>query len=84
MEAGRTIYQYHFKVWPYKGVPHDPKAILEFYQDVTQCQSMLVTNGVEMGPIVVHSSEGVGRTGTFIVIDILLNLIASHGKCVCM
>ena len=80
MEAGRNIYQYHFKVWPYNGIPHDSKAILEFLQDVTQCQSTLVTDHMEPGAIVVHSSEGIGRTGTFIVIDILLNLIASHGK----
>ena len=82
MEAGRNIYQYHFKVWPYNGIPHDSKAILEFLQDVTQCQGTLVTDHMEPGAIVVHSSEGIGRTGTFIVIDILLNLIAYKGECV--
>ena len=37
-------------------------------------------DGVAPGSIVVHSSEGIGRTGTFIVIDILLNLIAFQGE----
>ena len=44
-------------------------------------------DGVAPGSIVVHSSEGIGRTGTFIVIDILLNLIAFQGEgkvCMCV
>lgn len=83
-DAGRSIFQYHFKSWPHHGVPHDPGAILGFLQDVTPRQSTLGIHGVEPGPVVVHSSEGVGRTGTFIVIDILLNLIAFQGECVCV
>ena len=82
-EAGRSIYQYHFKAWPDPGVPHDPGAILGFVQNVTLHQSNLTTDGVQPGPVVVHSSEGIGRTGTFIVIDILLNLIAFQGEGKC-
>ena len=69
-------------MWPHHGVPRDPGAVLEFLLDVTLRHSTLATDGVEPGPIVVHSSEGVGRTGTFIVIDILLNLIAFQGESV--
>ncbi len=44
------------------------------------------------GPIIVHCSAGIGRTGTFIVIDTLLNVITLHGqllhillyKCTCV
>lgn len=61
-------------------MPRDPGAILGFLQDVTLHQSTLVRDGVAPGSIVVHSSEGIGRTGTFIVIDILLNLIAFQGE----
>ena len=69
-------------MWPHHGVPHDPGAVLGFLQDVTLRQSTLATEGVEPGPPVVHCSAGIGRTGTFIVIDILLNLIAYQGECV--
>ena len=63
-------------------MPHNPGAVLKFVQDVSLEQNTLVMDAA----LVVHSSEGIGRTGTFIAIDILLNLIASQGegKCVCM
>ena len=83
-DTGRTVLQYHFKAWPDHGVPHDPGAVLGFLQDVTLSQSTLATKGVEPGPVVVHCSAGIGRTGTFIVVDILLNLIAFQGVCVCV
>ena len=67
-------------MWPHHDVPYDPGAVLGLQQDVTLCQSTLATDGFDPGPIVVQSSEGIGRTGTFIVIDILLNFIAYQGK----
>ena len=76
---GRRIVQFHFKAWPDHGVPHDPGAVLGFLQDVNLQQSTLAENDQEMGPIVVHCSAGIGRTGTFIVVDILLNLIGFQG-----
>ena len=78
---GREITQFHFKAWPDHGVPHDPGAVLGFLQDVNLQQTSLASDdGQEMGPIVVHCSAGIGRTGTFIVVDILLNLIGYQGN----
>ena len=74
----RNMYHFHFKAWPDNGVPHDPGAVLAFLTDVNLKQSTL-TGDREPGSIVVHCSAGIGSTGTFIVIDILLHLISFQG-----
>jgi len=73
----RRVYQYHFKAWPDHGVPADPSTVLNFLQDVNDRQNSF-SPGV--GPVVVHCSAGIGRTGTFIVIDILLNVLVTEGE----
>ncbi|XP_046547112.1 tyrosine-protein phosphatase non-receptor type 11-like isoform X2 [Haliotis rubra] len=72
----RQIYQYHFQTWPDYGVPADPGSVLNFLHVVNARQEMIDDKA---GPIVVHCSAGIGRTGTFIVIDIILNQIKVHG-----
>ncbi|XP_013383779.1 tyrosine-protein phosphatase non-receptor type 11 [Lingula anatina] len=71
----RKVYHYHFKVWPDHGVPADPGCVLSFLQDVNTQQESIPG----AGPIVVHCSAGIGRTGTFIVIDMILNQIRQQG-----
>ncbi|XP_054719961.1 tyrosine-protein phosphatase non-receptor type 11-like [Uloborus diversus] len=71
----RTIYHYHFTAWPDHGVPSDPGCVLNFLHDVNHRQESI--NGA--GPIVVHCSAGIGRTGTFIVIDMIVDLIKRQG-----
>ncbi|XP_030382645.1 tyrosine-protein phosphatase corkscrew isoform X2 [Scaptodrosophila lebanonensis] len=75
----RRIYHYHFQVWPDHGVPADPGCVLNFLQDVNTRQSNLAQAGEKPGPICVHCSAGIGRTGTFIVIDMILDQIVRHG-----
>ena len=71
----RILYQYHFTAWPDHGVPADPGCVLNFLQEVNQKQEHVQP----AGPIVVHCSAGIGRTGTFIVIDQIIDLIKRHG-----
>ncbi|XP_017473137.1 PREDICTED: tyrosine-protein phosphatase corkscrew isoform X2 [Rhagoletis zephyria] len=75
----RRIYHYHFQVWPDHGVPQDPGCVLNFLQDVNTKQSQLTLAGEKPGPICVHCSAGIGRTGTFIVIDMILDQIDRYG-----
>ncbi|XP_060577601.1 receptor-type tyrosine-protein phosphatase epsilon-like [Ruditapes philippinarum] len=63
----RILYQMHFTAWPDKSTPKDAHTIVEFWEKVTRIPTF------ELGPIIVHCSAGVGRTGTFIALDILAN-----------
>ena len=58
----RIVRQFHFTIWPDHGVPEEPSPLLHFVRKVTQ------SNSQNAGPMVVHCSAGVGRTGTFISI----------------
>ncbi|XP_075966843.1 tyrosine-protein phosphatase non-receptor type 11 isoform X3 [Anarhichas minor] len=71
----RTVWQYHFRAWPDHGVPTDPGGVLDFLEEVNLKQESIA----DAGPIAVHCSAGIGRTGTFIVIDILIDVIREKG-----
>lgn len=62
----REIKQLQFTAWPDHGVPDHPAPFLQFLRRVRGC------NPQDSGPIVVHCSAGVGRTGCFIVIDSMI------------
>ncbi|KAL5021756.1 hypothetical protein ScPMuIL_000911 [Solemya velum] len=59
------VQQFHFTAWPDHGVA-DPRQLVVFHRRVTQ------TNTSLPGPLLVHCSAGIGRTGTFIGLDALV------------
>ncbi|XP_029686591.1 receptor-type tyrosine-protein phosphatase S-like isoform X9 [Takifugu rubripes] len=65
----REVRQFQFTAWPDHGVPEYPTPFLNFLRRVKAC------NPPDAGPISVHCSAGVGRTGCFIVIDAMLERI---------
>ncbi|XP_069482053.1 receptor-type tyrosine-protein phosphatase delta isoform X18 [Ambystoma mexicanum] len=71
----REVRQFQFTAWPDHGVPEHPTPFLAFLRRVKTC------NPSDAGPMVVHCSAGVGRTGCFIVIDAMLERI-KHEKTV--
>ncbi|XP_069769297.1 tyrosine-protein phosphatase non-receptor type 6-like, partial [Narcine bancroftii] len=71
----RHIYHYQYMSWPDHGVPSDPGGVLSFLEQVNQKQESLP----DAGPIIVHCSAGIGRTGTIIVIDMLIDKISRQG-----
>ncbi|XP_041430169.1 protein tyrosine phosphatase receptor type D S homeolog isoform X46 [Xenopus laevis] len=71
----REVRQFQFTAWPDHGVPEHPTPFLAFLRRVKTC------NPPDAGPMVVHCSAGVGRTGCFNVIDAMLERIR-HEKTV--
>ncbi|XP_055342450.1 tyrosine-protein phosphatase Lar-like isoform X3 [Paramacrobiotus metropolitanus] len=68
----REVRQYQFTGWPDHGVPESPTQFLMFLRRVK------TGNPPEAGPLVVHCSAGVGRTGAFIVIEAQLDRLQSE------
>ncbi|KAL5022721.1 hypothetical protein ScPMuIL_001876 [Solemya velum] len=60
-----AVQQFHFTAWPDHGVA-DPRQLVVFHRRVMQSNTPLP------GPLLVHCSAGIGRTGTFIGLDALL------------
>ncbi|XP_056619302.1 tyrosine-protein phosphatase non-receptor type 2a [Triplophysa dalaica] len=67
----RQIYHFHYTTWPDFGVPESPASFLNFLFKVRESGSL----GPENGPAVIHCSAGIGRSGTFSLVDTCLVLI---------
>lgn len=67
----REVIHFHYTTWPDFGVPQSPTAFLRFL-NVVRNSGALDEN---VGPPVVHCSAGIGRSGTFCLVDSCLVLI---------
>ncbi|KAK1795145.1 hypothetical protein P4O66_010325 [Electrophorus voltai] len=70
-EESRNIYHFHYTSWPDFGVPESPASFLDFLFKVRESGSLEPENG----PAVVHCSAGIGRSGTFSLVDTCLVLM---------
>ncbi|KAF5893464.1 receptor-type tyrosine-protein phosphatase beta-like, partial [Clarias magur] len=64
----RTVRQFHYTVWPDHGVPESTQSLVQFVRTVRD----YINRTPGSGPSIIHCSAGVGRTGTFIVLDRVL------------
>eukprot|EP00731_Ephydatia_muelleri_P018888 Em0011g928a len=71
--AARKVTQFHFTGWPDHGVPEYATSLLAFHRKVKS------QHDGSKGPILAHCSAGVGRTGTLIAIDTVLEQIEKEG-----
>lgn len=64
-EKDRKLFQWHFKEWRDASSPTDVENLLTFIEAIRESE--------RKKPILVHCSAGVGRTGVYIALDILLD-----------
>jgi len=70
----RTVTQFHFLTWGELNNPSSAKALLDFRRKVNKC-----FRG-RSSPIIVHCNDGVARTGTYILLDTVLNRICKGAR----
>ena len=68
-EECRMILHFHYFSWPDFGVPQNPMVFLDFLMEVRE--SGVMQPGV--GPVVVHCSAGIGRSGVFSLTDVCVS-----------
>ncbi|XP_066483620.1 receptor-type tyrosine-protein phosphatase N2 [Tiliqua scincoides] len=70
----RTVTQFHFLTWHDQKVPASTRSLLDFRRKVNKCYRG------RSCPVIVHCSDGAGRSGTYILIDMVLNKMAKGAK----
>ncbi|XP_055782425.1 receptor-type tyrosine-protein phosphatase U-like isoform X7 [Salvelinus fontinalis] len=71
--AKHEVCQFHFTSWPEHGVPYHATGLLAFIRRVK------ASTPTDAGPVVVHCSVGAGRTGCYIVLDVMLDMAECEG-----
>ncbi|XP_031715384.1 receptor-type tyrosine-protein phosphatase C isoform X2 [Anarrhichthys ocellatus] len=70
----REVTHIQFMSWPDHGVPGEPHLLLKLRRRVNAFKNFF------SGPIIVHCSAGVGRTGTYIGIDAMMEGLEAEGR----
>uniref|UniRef100_A0A903YIZ5 protein-tyrosine-phosphatase n=1 Tax=Anopheles minimus TaxID=112268 RepID=A0A903YIZ5_9DIPT len=78
METGksREVIQFHYTTWPDFGIPSSPVAFLQFLKEVRDSGAL----DRDVGPPIIHCSAGIGRSGTFCLVDCCLVLVDKEGE----
>ncbi|TKR92697.1 hypothetical protein L596_007300 [Steinernema carpocapsae] len=74
----RTITHYQYTTWPDFGCPRETGHFLAFREHLKS--SGKLESDSTSGPVVIHCSAGIGRTGTFVVIDTVLASVEYGSK----
>lgn len=72
----RTVAQFYFQGWPDFGVPESTVSIRKLVYMLNEYQKQIDPTR----PTVIHCSAGIGRTGTFVAINIALDIIIEESE----
>lgn len=72
----REVVQFHYTTWPDFGIPSSPVAFLQFLKEVRESGAL----DKDVGPPIIHCSAGIGRSGTFCLVDCCLVMIDKEGE----
>lgn len=75
-DKSRTITQFHYTAWPDHGEPDSPTSFLRLLTAIRK------SGGLDRmdEPLIVHCSAGIGRSGTFCLIDSILTMVENQGS----
>uniref|UniRef100_W4VRM2 protein-tyrosine-phosphatase n=1 Tax=Corethrella appendiculata TaxID=1370023 RepID=W4VRM2_9DIPT len=73
-EESRNICQYHYLAWKDFMAPEHPQGLTKFIKQINSVYTQ------QRGPILVHCSAGVGRTGTLVALDNLTQQLDEEGQ----
>ena len=68
------VTQFHYTAWPDHGVPDNVMSVISFIRHVRKLYPVSLDQ-----PLLVHCSAGVGRTGTFITLDMMMQQMKAEG-----
>lgn len=71
-QQSREVLQFHYTHWPDFDLPKTSDSFLDFLFAVRESGSLDISRN---GPAVIHCSAGIGRSGTFVLVDSCLVLV---------
>lgn len=77
-EPARLVTQIQYVSWPDFDIPEQPSDLLNLIHEVNELHDSAIAEAhadgaKEIGPVVVHCSAGVGRTGSYVIVDAVLD-----------
>ncbi|PAV87232.1 hypothetical protein WR25_15101 [Diploscapter pachys] len=75
VDDAREVHHIQYTLWPDHGVPPSTGKFLSLLAYIRNLN--VLSNSIDDPPVVVHCSAGIGRTGTFVLVDVVMKLLDS-------
>ncbi|EEB15442.1 tyrosine-protein phosphatase non-receptor type, putative [Pediculus humanus corporis] len=86
--GSKKIFHYWYDTWPDHKIPSCPQSIVDMATEIENCKKNIKNKSLNSnddqknssGPIIVHCSAGIGRTGCFIAISMAISQLLEENK----